>query len=63
MGYNEQIILQNNLKEILSESELGPCIRLESLGPKEEPPDLSSKNLRPQVILPYSSRYYSDSFG
>lgn len=63
MGYNEQIILQKNLKEILSESESGPCVPLVSLGPREEPPDLSPKNLRPWVVSPYSSRYYSEFFG
>lgn len=56
MGYNEQIILQKNLKEILSESEAGSCVPLVSLGPREEPPDLSPKNLRPRVVSPYSSR-------
>lgn len=63
MGHNEQIILQNNLKENLYELESWPCIRLVSLGPKPGPPDLSSKNIRPRVVSPYSSRYYSDSFG
>lgn len=63
MGYNEQIILQNNLKENVSELESWPGIRLVSLGPKAEPPDLSSKNIRRRAISPYPSRYYSDSFG